>query len=457
MKNVNDIRAEIAELSDTVDAILDVAQSDNRDLTADEQTQIDEIQGVGDDGGKLAKLETEFARLEKIENRRKTIAAQRVGSDITRPGVETAEPGVVDYSRIRVPARARARGQLKSFNGSTAEQESYVAGLFYAAALFGNDSALDKLGELGVVQNAQLTNDNTSGGYLVPEDLEASIIRLVESFGVARRYCQVWPVSGGSISIPKRAGGYTAYYVGENATGTQSDLSFSQVKLDPKKLMVLSRWSTELPEDAAVQLGDLITREIALAFANAEDQALFNGDGTSTYGGIQGLAGGVGAGSTVTTASNVDTFAEITISTFEEAVGLLPMYEGIRPAWFVHNSCWANVMQRLAMAAGGNTTQNYESGLGRSFLGYPVVISQVLQSGTPSTDISGNHFGYFGDIGMGVAFGDKRGMSIATDSSIYFESDAIALRGTERYDINCHDVGDASSAGAVVALAANAS
>jgi len=73
-------------------------------------------------------------------------------------------------------------------------------------------------------------------------------------------------------------------------------------------------------------------------------------------------------------------------------------------------------MQRLAMAAGGNTVANYEGGVGMSFLGYPVVISQVLQSGGPSTDISGNIFGYFGDMSMSTTFGDKRGVTVATDS-----------------------------------------
>jgi len=114
-------------------------------------------------------------------------------------------------------------------------------------------------------------------------------------------------------------------------------------------------------------------------------------------------------------------------------------------------------MQRLAMAAGGNTVANYEGGVGMSFLGYPVVISQVLQSGGPSTDISGNIFGYFGDMSMATTFGDKRGVTVATDSSIYFTSDAIALKATERFDINCHERGTASAAGPMIALKANAS
>jgi len=329
--------------------------------------------------------------------------------------------------------------------------------LFYLAAFTGNTAATSRLKELGV-DMAQTTGDNTAGGFLVPELLEARIIRLVEEYGVARSACRMMPMGqGGSISVPRRASGYTAYFVGENAAGTQSDLGFDQISLEAKKLMILSRWSSELPEDAVVQLGDLISQEVAYAFAVKEDDCLFNGDGTSTYGGIVGAANALAAGSIVDTAAGDDTAAEVLIDVFQEAIGELPKFPGIRPSWYVHQTTWANIMQRLAMAAGGNTVQNFEGGVGKSFLGYPVVISQSLESVGPAEDDSGTIFGYFGDFDMAATFGDKRGVTIAADSSIYFESDAIALRATERFDINVHERGTASAAGPLLALRYNAS
>jgi HK97 family phage major capsid protein len=59
---------------------------------------------------------------------------------------------------------------------------------------------------------------------------------------------------------------------------------------------------------------------------------------------------------------------------------------------------------------------------------------------------------YFGDAAMGSTFGDKRGVTIDTDSSVYFTSDAIALRATERFDINCHEVGSATEAGPMIGI-----
>jgi HK97 family phage major capsid protein len=447
------LREERDALAAKVEALTILAQEEERDFTEEEQSQIDSIIGAEENQGELADINAKIKREERLDEIRRDIAASR-GQQAIVPNVV---PGEINMKTVTVPAKAKKRGAVKSFVGPDAEKEAYLSGLFYQAAFTGNQDAKNKLDGYGI-QMAQTTYDNTAGGFLVPDILETNLIRLVEQYGIARQECRVMPMGvGGTFSVPRRAGGYTAYFVGENAAGTESDLSFDQIQLEAKKMMVLSRWSSELPEDAAVQLGDLITQEIAYAFANKEDDCLWNGDGTSTYGGIVGAANALAAGSIIDTASNIDTFAEITIATFEDAIGQLPKYAGISPKWFVHQSCWANVMQRLAMAAGGNTVQNFEGGVGMSFLGYPVVISQVLQSGAPSDDISGNIFAYFGDLNMASTLGDKRGVTVATDSSVYFTSDAIALKATERFDINVHERGTATAAGPLIALRANAS
>ena len=454
MNKIQALREQRDALADSVEAITMLATEEDRDLTADEQAEVDGIIGTDEDPGQISGINSQIDRLERLETHRQNIAASR-GADRIAPN---HSPGEVNMSAVTVPARCKSRSAIKSFgDGPDAEKEAYLAGLFYLAAFTSNASATERLNQYGI-QMAQTTGDNSKGGYLVPELLEARVIRLVEDYGVFRRDSRKMPMGvGGSISVPRRAGGYTAYFVAENAEGTDSDLTFDQIQLEAKKLMVLSRWSSELPEDAVVQLGDLITQELAYAFANKEDECGFNGDGTSTYGGIVGADNALAAGSVLTTASNVDTFAEITIATFEEAVGKLPLFPGISPSWYMHQTCWANVCQRLAMAAGGNTVNNYEGGVGKSFLGYPVKISQVMQSGAPGTDISDDTFAYFGDLAMASTFGDKRGMTVASDGSIYFRYDAIALRGTERFDINVHERGTASAAGPLLKLKCNAS
>jgi hypothetical protein len=78
-------------------------------------------------------------------------------------------------------------------------------------------------------------------------------------------------------------------------------------------------------------IGDILTGEIAYAYALGEDGCLFSGDGTSTYGGMTGLRkifnDGVGAlAGSVDAASGHDTMAEIDAIDLASVQGKLPQY-----------------------------------------------------------------------------------------------------------------------------------
>ena len=53
---------------------------------------------------------------------------------------------------------------------------------------------------------------------------------------------------------------------------------------------------------------------------------------------------------------------------------------------------------------------------------------------------------------MSASMGDRRGMTISRSTEYKFAEDQIAIKGTERFDINVHNTGDTSTAGSVVAL-----
>jgi HK97 family phage major capsid protein len=58
----------------------------------------------------------------------------------------------------------------------------------------------------------------------------------------------------------------------------------------------------------------------------------------------------------------------------------------------------------------------------------------------------------FGSPSAAMSMGTRRGVTLATSMDRYFESDQIAIRGTERFDIVVHDIGDTATAGPLVAL-----
>lgn len=293
---------------------------------------------------------------------------------------------------------------------------------------------------------------NSAGGFLVPDEFENELVTLREQYGVFRRNARIWPMSSDTLRIPKRSSTLTAYFVGEASAGTESQQVFDSVQLVAKKLMALTTVSSELLEDAVVNIGDDIAGEIAYSFAQKEDACGFLGDGTSTYGGIVGLENALTSTYQV---SNGGATAPTGVLVSEIVAGLAKL-----PNWafsrqnvkiYCHKSTYHNAFERLAMAAGGVTAAEMAAGTQPRFFGYPVEFVQVLDS-NPNAD--GETFAFVGDLQQGCYLGDRRSTSVAfSDSALNaFEQDERVVRGTERFDIVCANVGSSTESGAVIKL-----
>jgi HK97 family phage major capsid protein len=437
MKTVPELQNEIEQLRIKSAAIAQVARDEKRDLTKDEEAEIDRIQGAGDSTGLIGNLSQQLDRAQKLEA---MIAQMAINKSQTKP--HEGRPDV----RLKPIA-----GKLKSFVGANAEHDAWVSGHYFAATLYGNKKSATWLTDRGYqIQNAHSTGDNSKGGYVVPQETAASIIRLVEDYGVFRQNVgTVFPVAYGSLQVPKRAGGFTVRHVGENAEITDSDMSLSMVELTPRKAAILTKLSRELNEDALPILADFLVNEFAYAFALDEDDAGFNGDGTLAFNSVTGLRNALASGS-ISTATGQTSFGALTLASFHNAMALLKMYPGIQPAWYIHSAGYHASMARLKAAGGGNDFSTLGMGGGAEFLGYPVRFAQVLPSSLAVN--SGATVAYFGDLSLTCAMGDSRSIEIASTDQRYFEFDQIGIRATERYDIQVHDRGTASASGGMIAL-----
>ncbi len=379
-----------------------------------------------------------------------------------------------EYARPRVKSVKSFTDDPAGSGGLTAEAKSYRFGNFCAAILHqqtggmvGNSTSVKRCRDWGYEIKAQSEGVNTAGGVLVPDEFSNDIIVLREQYGVFRRNARVSQMASDIKRIPRRSGSVTAYWVGEGDTITESQKSWDQVTLVAKKMACLVKYSNELGEDALIDVGNDIADEIAWQFAYQEDLAGFNGDGTSTYGGITGLKGAYEAlGGTYANHAGMIVmgaaggWSSAVMGDLESVVGRLPQYAAARNArWYCSRSFYWNVMLRLALASGGVTeAEVINGGANFRFMGYPVEIAQVMPTATATNQICA----YFGDLGLASKFGDRRQLTIAISEHLNFAEDQIALRGTERIDINVHDVGNTSAtlalrvAGPIIALQTNA-
>ncbi len=395
---------------------------------------------------------------------------------VNQPDMPAAARGAA-AQRWTIPAAARHHQKITAFVDDaafTAEEKAYRFGM-YALAKAANDIpqayrfpqaqrfARDQnLYASGHVYATHLEGgSDTSGSHnFVPDEFGTDLIRLRETYGVARQLCKIQTMSSDTRTDPKWSSGLTAYFVGEGASGTTSDMQHSVVRLTAKKLMAISTYSSELAEDAVIDIGNTIAQEMAYAYSLKEDQCFIDGDGTSTYGGIIGLRPsfatlsiGTAPGFRDTTTSN--TWAATVIADLTSLISVVPVYAQMGMRFLCSSQYYYQVMVPLLNAAGGVTGSELQDGFRTPrFQGIPVTFSQVMPTATATSSIAV----MLGNFAMAATLGDRRRETLefskdaTIDSVNLFTNDLLAIRATERIDINVHSFGSNTVAGPIVAL-----
>lgn len=135
-----------------------------------------------------------------------------------------------------------------------------------------------------------------AGGYLIPEEFRAELMAVSAMNAVVRPNATVIPMRRRQISIPALSqtgslpagvprwfGGLRAYWIGEGQPKPPSDAAFREINLAAKKLVVFTRATDELLDDAAISLEAFLSGPLGMAGAIAwmEDYAFFWGSGAA--------------------------------------------------------------------------------------------------------------------------------------------------------------------------------
>lgn len=454
MRSAHEIKENIGEVRDELDAIIAVSEREERDLDENETARVTEITDTIIPGlTKQLKTATKIDRERQMRaaKRYEDMAAEQFGDVGTIDPSASFGAAAPRFGAIKIPAKAKVHGPLKAFTGPDAERDAYIAGNFVLANVFGNESAINFCRNHGLQVSASMTSgDNSKGGFIVPDEMSSAIIRLREERGVFPQFANRMPMGSDIITVPRLLADVTAYWVGEGQDITESDATLGQAELMARKLGALTKVSTELDEDAVVDIGDMITQSMAYAMADKIDEAGFNGDATSTYGGVLGLKNALNAAAVQTADTGNSSALTLDMADFEATIGKYPQYSGASPRWFMHSAVYWASAARLVDAAGGNTTVTLANGPEMRFLGYPVTFVQVMPSTTgslPSTIVA-----YFGDLRLSSTYGTRRSVRTQISVDRYFESDLVGIKTTERVGILNHERGDTIRTRPMVAL-----
>lgn len=296
----------------------------------------------------------------------------------------------------------------------------------------------------------------SNGGFLVPRELANAILDLRDSYGAFRRRARIAPMATDNTTVPRRPGGTSALFIGENSAASETSANVDVIELTAKKIGSLVRIPSELEDDAAVEIVDFVANEIALAFAAQEDDCAFNGDGTSTYGKMRGIGSivldGSHAKAKVTAASSHNTFLTLDATDLSNLMNAVRAAAIPNAAWYVSQTGFSQTLCRIAGATGHMPMSMVDGIMTPVFLGFPVILTQKLP--LVSTTLSGKVMMAFGDMYLGGVLGQRRGITLARSADRYLDQDQIAVLGTERFHAVVHDLGDNTNAGALAALVA---
>lgn len=352
--------------------------------------------------------------------------------------------------------------ELRAFNGGPEDVESaYRIGRWIRGTIFRREDDLRWCRDHGVETRAQNEATNSAGGFLVPDEFAARVIRLVEEFGTMPGACERVTLARDVMQIPKRTAGTTAYFVGEGSAITESEMAFTQVTLNAVKLAVATRMSSEVLEDSAsyVNIADQVSIEHAQSLAFKIDKVGWNGDGSASDGSINGITAKIDDGThtaSVIDAASGNTSAEsLDVDDFLAVIGRTPIYARAGSAFYCSPAVYAASIARLKYALGGNSVDDLNGNGGQSFLGYPVRLVHVMDS-TLGAD-AGVVKVLFGNLGLSSIYASRREFSMRVYDQVLAVNEQLLMQGSMRFTINHHSLGSNSEAGPVMALKTAAS
>ena len=368
------------------------------------------------------------------------ISAIRAASQAAAAPVEVA---------VAKPARkASARyGKLRGFQNA---DDAEICGHWIRGYLLGREDSR-RWYHSNVEERALSSTDNSKGGVFIPETFASTVIRLTDEYSAIPQQANVVPMSSDTLYIPRRTGGNTAYFVADNSETTASDMATDNVMLSAKDCRVASRVPNSLIEDSVVDLAGLVAQEFALALSQKIDDSGFAGNGTSTYGGIRGIQWkfeneSLTAG---TNDSGESAVSSLTIDDFAETIGKLPSYARAGAGWYVTPQVYSTCMLPLMLSAGGVSAAELASGASEQrFMGYPVYFNNSMRT----APTAGQVICLFGQMRLSTHYGLRRDITVRASTDRYIEFDQSYFQATCRFDVVTSDVGDASTAGPVVAL-----
>jgi len=411
------------------------------------------------DDGKLAKdlkaIESELDQAKGLGDQAEAVKTIQEAADQLRKEIDAQ---AAEIRRMQRMGLSLSGGAIRIPNGKSARREMLADGRAFlddeTARRFGAymvDGTMRLLGRkddtppfikdiADSVRKDMDVDVDASGAYVIPDEFRAELIRNVEAEGVLFTKCRRIPLlTVGTVKIPKRTAGLTAYWTAPATQGTRSTPTFDLVNLTAEKLMALVAYPNEFNRSALlIDLGNFLATEIVYAMSYAIDDALVNGDGTAAYGGITGILQSANITAVAATATHT-TMAAITGTDVSSVIAGMTVAYGRQEAEWGMSISVQGVLRALKDDNGNPLYLRGDVKEPSTIDGYPYDVSPRMPAAATVTATPGSKYAFYGDLRKSHIVGMLRDIEIARSDQALFESDMSVVRGIMHLDIQEQD------------------
>lgn len=382
IKSSKELKEQRSTLLDQMQGILDKAKEEKRDLSAEDNTAVDDL------NKKVEDLNIEIQRMERMEAN----MAIRAKDFINKSNEENEKKEVQNYSFLRAIRCAMPGGKLDGLEREMhdeAKREASASGI-----------TIEGVGIPGILLRKSEKRDMTAstgssladGGVLVPTMLQPGFIdTLAAKMVLVEMGAQFLTGLVGNVDIARKTSTTAAAWEGENDAGAEASPQWDKITLSPNRLgayIQLSKRLINQTSNSAEKIAqDDIERAIRLA---VETEAIV---GTVTSGGILATAGigsvvGGTTGLAVAWSHVVDLEKEVAID--DADIGTLGYLTNPKVRGKLKQTALGTNLPYI-MAPGDQTLNGYK-------LGVSTLVPSTLDKGASTGVCSAMIFGNFSDL-----------------------------------------------------------
>lgn len=273
---------DIEEIKSAVDSAVTPVMSAFEEFKQTNDARLAELESKGasdpiiDD--KLSKIEKTLSSYEGL-NQKLALAEQQAKA--AREAVDRME---VAMARLPASAKSDTVGERKARFAAwvRAAIRSGVAGSYNLSV---EEQKL--LADVAEESKALNVSNDTAGGYLAPIEYVREMIRLVTEISPVRSLVSVRQTSAKSIQMPKKLGQFSAQWVAELGTKSETTgYSFGLEEIPTHEMYALVDISNQMLEDSVFDMEAELRNDASEQFAVAEGIALLSGNGVGKPQGI---------------------------------------------------------------------------------------------------------------------------------------------------------------------------